>query len=326
MLSKPSPRKRERPAPIGIIVLILLLLASAWINHSVQHSKIHHPKLAETKTLMPPVLMNPLPVSAALPSLPFSIGESSGILWNLNTHQLLWQLHPHQPGPLASTTKLMTIYLALHQLPLNRIVTISPTAAGTTGSDMNMAPGETFTVKQLLYGLMMASANDSAVELAETMGGHTANFVAEMNHEAQALGMKGTHYADPDGLSPNSVGTAWDLSIIAEQDMQNPLFRTIVDTREASIPHNPVLRNLNGLLFLDPTVIGVKTGWTTQAGFNLVFAATRSVDGHKVTLLGVILHGQMGFPPEYTDAEKILKWGFSRVAQLDQKPPHQGTL
>ncbi len=326
MLSKPMPQKRERPAPFGVVILILLLLASAWINHSFTHPQTQVPKLALKKDPYPVLMMSPTPLSTPLPALPFAIGETSGILWNLNTHQLLWQLNPHQPGPLASTTKLMTIYLALHQLPLHRVLKISPNAAATTGSDMQMAPGDRFTVKQLLYGLMLASANDSSVELAETMGGHTANFVSEMNHEAAQLGMNGTHYADPDGLSQNSVGTAWDLSIIAEQDLENPLFQKIVDTRLTSIPHNPVLRNLNGLLFIDPTVIGVKTGWTTQAGFNLVFAATRQVDGHSVTLLGIILHGQMGFPPEYTDAENILNWGFSRVAQLNQNFPHHGTF
>lgn len=327
MVSRPLPRKKERRAPLGIFLLVFLLLTSAWVNHDFRHpAQATAPQPITKRTAEPVYLLSPRPQSKPLPGLPFAIGETSGVLWNLNTHQLLWQFNPHQVGPLASTTKLMTIYLALHQLPLKKVITISPNAASTTGSDMQMAPNDTFTVKQLLYGLMLASANDSAVQLAETMGGHTANFVSQMNQQAKLLGMKGTHYADPDGLSPQSVGTAWDLSIIAMRDLANPLFRQIVNTRITSIPHNPILRNLNGLLFQDPTVIGVKTGWTTAAGFNLVFAATRKVHGKSVTLLGVIMHGQMGFPPENTDAENILNWGFARVAKASHNIAHHGRV
>lgn len=316
MISR-SRRRKPAPAPWAAALVVLALIVTAWINQASGIHAVHKAGLPRTKT---PEFYSVEPVSVPTPPLPFKIGESSGVLWNLNTHQLLWQLNPHTPGPLASTTKLMTIYLALRELPLTKTVTVTPNAAATTGSDIYMAPGEHYRVKQLLYGLMLASANDAAVELAETMGGSTARFVAEMNEQAARLGMHGTHYADPDGLSPQSVGTAWDLSIIAEQDLQNPLFRRIVDTKETSLPHNPVVRNLNGLLFMDPQVIGVKTGWTTAAGFNLIFAATRKVNGHSVTLLGVILHAQDGFPPEDADALKILNWGFHQV-KLQTAPP-----
>lgn len=309
MISR-SRRRKPAPAPWAAALVVLALIVTAWINQASGARAVHKAGRPRAKS---PEFYSVEPVSAPTPPLPFKIGESSGVLWNLNTHQLLWQLNPHTPGPLASTTKLMTIYLALKELPLTKTVTVTPNAAATTGSDIYMAPGEHYRVKQLLYGLMLASANDAAVELAETMGGSTGRFVAEMNEQAARLGMHGTHYADPDGLSPQSIGTAWDLSIIAEQDLENPLFRRIVDTKETSLPHNPVVRNLNGLLFMDPQVIGVKTGWTTAAGFNLIFAATRKVNGHAVTLLGVILHAQDGFPPEDADALKILSWGFHQV-------------
>ncbi len=308
-----SKRRRIAPnMPWGGALIILLLILSAWINQSFIHSS--PPKRIASTTPSKasfPYMVTPGPLNT--PSLPFKIGESSGILWNLNTHQLLWKLHPHQPGPLASTTKLMTFYLIWHHLALNQVVRVGPQAAATTGSDIYMAVGEHYTVHQLLYALMLASANNAAVALAEKMSGTRAQFVAAMNRQARQFGMNGTHYADPDGLSPKSTGTAWDLSIIVQQDLRIPLFRKIVDTRVASLPHNPVVRNLNSLLFLDPSVTGVKTGWTTQAGFNLVFTATRNVNGRPVTLLGVILHGQHGFPPENQDAEKILQWGFHRL-------------
>lgn len=326
MISHSRRRKPVSPVSWGAALLAVIVIIATWVHyHFFTHSAHPHPVSSASKRLPTQVktwdIVEATPLNT--PRLPFKIGETSGILWNLNTHQLLWQLHPHTPGPLASTTKLMTIYLILHHLALSRVITISPAAAATSGSDIYMAPGEHFTVNQLLYGLMLASANDASVALAQSMAGSQRAFVREMNHQARIFGMNGTHYADPDGLSPQSIGTAWDLSIIAEQDLRNPLFRHIVDTKITHLPHNPIVRNLNGLLFIDPSVIGIKTGWTTKAGFNLVFAATRQVRGHSVTLLGVILHAQHGFPPEYQDAEKILNWGFQQVS-LQTASPHHG--
>ncbi|NMP21056.1 D-alanyl-D-alanine carboxypeptidase [Sulfobacillus sp. DSM 109850] len=312
----PAPKTRapkRKRAPWALLAVIAALVAAASVHHKAHQRQVKVDQYWSTpaKLSAPPLVV--LPKTPVVTRLPFPIGENSGVLWNLNNGQLLWAMDPHLREPYASTTKLMTIYLALHQLPLSQVVSISPRAAATPGSDIKMAVGNRFTVKQLLYALMLRSANDSAVALAQADQGHVAKFVAEMNQTAQSLGMQGTTYGDPDGLNPHSAGTAWDLSIIARQDMQNPLFRQIVRTKSTSLPYNPVVTNLNGLLYLDPTVIGVKTGWTGAAGFNLVFAATRQVNGQPVTLLGVIMHGQHGFPPEYQDAEKILNWGFKTV-------------
>lgn len=312
MLREARPRPK-RSSPVGALLLIVLFLIAAGVNHRDHIHTTHTKHVRATPVQMTQAATVSLPAKLP-PALPFPIGEPSGVLWNLNTHRLLWQESPHMVVPYASTTKLMTIYLALKSLKLSQVVTISPLAAGTTGSDINMAPRQRYDVRQLLYALMLRSANDAAVELAQTTGGSVPAFVQRMNGTAKSLGMVGTHYGDPDGLSKTSYGTAWDLSIIAERDMTNPLFRQIVDTRHMSLPHNAHMQNLNGLLFMDPTVIGLKTGWTTAAGFNLVFAATRTIHGHQVTLMGVIMHGEKGFPPEYQDAEKILNWGFKQAA------------
>lgn len=310
-------RPRPNAIPVGGLALVFLLLFSAWV------ARVTHPgaigRQTPTTRSTPPRTRaiadasygppDPAPIPAALP---FPIGEPSGVLWDLNDRSILWARNPHMVGGLASTTKLMTYYLAVRDLPLRRVVRIGPVAAGTTGSDIDMRVGERYTVRQLLYGLLMASANDSAVALAQTAGG-LSHFVGQMNATAAALNMRGTRYADPDGLSPGSRGTAWDLATIARLDLENPLFRKIVHTKLVSLPNNPVVRNLDGLLYLDPTVIGLKTGWTTEAGFNVVFAARRRVDGREVTLLGVLMHGQYGFPPVYTDAENLLNWGFSHL-------------
>lgn len=296
-----------------MLLVIVILLAATGFHHQAQVKLLQHHLALTTPAKLPVPATVTLPTVTAADKLPFPIGENSGVLWNLTTGQLMWQDNPHLKGPLASTTKLMTIYLILLSLPLSQQVTISPTAAGTSGSDIRMAVGNHFTVRQLLYALMMRSANDSAVALAEADAGGVGAFVQKMNHTAQILGMAQTSYGDPDGLSPQSSGSAWDLAIIARLDMEDPLFRQIVHTKRTALPYNPIVTNLNGLLYMDPTVIGVKTGWTTEAGFNLVFAATRRVTGKPVTVLGVIMHGQNGFPPEYQDAENILNWAYGRL-------------
>ncbi len=322
-------RSDGKPAPIYAVLLILMLMTLVWLGSRPspsapgRPSARPHARSGSTAASSQPYLPAAVIPRSAPSRLPFTLGEPSGILWNLNTHQLLWALHPHLQGGLASTTKLMTFNLAYHRLSLPQVVTIGLQAAATPGSDIFMQAGEHYTVRQLLYALLMASANNASVALAEAADHHTARFVQLMNRTARRLGMSQTHYADPDGLSPASYGTAWDLSIIVQQDMQIPLFRRIVDTRVTSLPHNPVVSNLNGLLRLDPSVIGVKTGWTTASGFSVIFAARRTVDGHPVTLLGILMHGQDGFRPVYSDAEKLLNWGFSQVQHSLARSPSQ---
>lgn len=320
---QPAPKTRpvRSHTPWAMFLVIALLLVAASVHHHAETKVAAHKRfLATPATLKTPALVA-IPQTTVPSRLPFVIGENSGVLWNLTSGQLLWADKPHLKEPYASTTKLMTIYLALHHLPLTKVISISPLAAGTPGSDIKMAVGNRFTVKQLLYALMMRSANDSAVALAETEAGSVPAFVQTMNHTARVFGMAGTTYGDPDGLAVQSAGTAWDLGIIARIDLRNALFRTIVHTKETSLPQNPVVTNLDGLLFIDPTVIGVKSGWTTQAGFNLVFAARRMVNGKAVTLLGVVMHGEGGFPPEYQDAENILNWGFAQVKKQSTTAP-----
>lgn len=309
-------RRTRRPAPVLFVLLGLLLVSGVWLTLRPEASSkpkpTHHRVVKSTAVRFTPgIPAVPKPIPSALP---FAIGESSGILWNLTDHQLMWALKPNQVGAYASTTKLMTFYLAYHRLALNRVIHVTPFDASITGSDIDMTAGDTFTVKQLFYGLLMASANDAAVTLATTISGTEGKFVQLMNQTASQLGMTHTHYGDADGLSPASNGSAWDLSIIAMQDLQIPLFRKIVDTKYVTLPDNPPISNLNQLLFMDPSVIGVKTGWTTQAGFNVVFEARRDVGGRPVTLLGILMHGQYGFGPVDTDAESLLNWGYAQLS------------
>lgn len=249
--------------------------------------------------------------AGAVPNVPVS--EPEGILFVYGQPNPLWSRHANQQGPIASTTKLMTAYLATQSLPMSQIVQISDVAAATGGSEMFMKPGDHFTVHQLLVGLLLRSANNAAVALGQAVSGHTSAFVSLMNATARQLGMMHTHYADPNGLSTNSQSSAADLATIAQIDLRSKILRAIFRTKQTTLPENPSVVNIDGIIWRDPTAIGLKTGWTTPAGACLVFAATRPVDGHMVTLVGVLLHGGL-FTTEYNDAEGLLNWGFKAIA------------
>lgn len=307
-----------RPSRGRRLLASLLLLALGFFFASL----VWHPNSAAAS---PPRLARrgPRRHAAAVPhaiqwrpagaTLPFGLHEPDAALAVYGQSQLLYAKNLTQQGPIASTTKLMTAYLVAETLPMNQVVVISPSAAATGGSDMRMHPGERFTVRQLLTGMLLVSANDAAVALAQAVSGHTANFVALMNRTAAQLGLAHTHYADPDGISSASSSSAGDLLRLAELDLSIPAVRQIVRTKTASLPNNPQVININGILWRDPTVIGLKTGWTTAAACTLVFAAQRTVDGYPVTLVGVLLHARL-FTTEYTDAEALLNWGYATIA------------
>ncbi len=294
--------------PLGLFLVSLALhppRAAASPPH--RHAPLGRVR-AQRVHVHPPIQWAP---PGAVP--PFGLHEPDAALAVYGQSRLLYGKNLTQQGPVASTTKLMTAYLVAETLPMNQVVVISPSAAATGGSDMRMHPGERFTVRQLLTGMLLVSANDAAVALAQAVSGHTATFVALMNRTATRLGLHHTHYADPDGISPASTSSAGDLLRLAELDLSIPVLRQIVRTKTASLPNNPHIININGILWRDPTVIGLKTGWTSAAACTLVFAARRTVDGYPVTLVGVLLHARL-FTTEYKDAESLLNWGYAAIA------------
>lgn len=217
---------------------------------------------------------------------PPEVEAPSSIVVDALTGQVLTERNADEPRPMASTTKIMTALVVLESVPLDDRVTVSPAAAATEGSRIYLEAGERQTVGDLLYALLLASANDAAVALAEHVAGSTEAFVERMNERARTLGAIHTHFVNPHGLpAPGHVTTARDLALIARAALRNPVFRTIVATRETAIPGARPgavrqLRNHNRLLFADDpavreSVIGVKNGYTTEAGQCLVTAARR---------------------------------------------------
>lgn len=229
-----------------------------------------------------------------------ALTAASALLVDLDAGQTLYARLPDEPRPPASTAKLMTALLTLQQATLDDPVTVSAAAAGTEGSRMGLVAGETLTVRDLLYGLLVASGNDAAVALAEHIAGSEADFVAVMNSTAAALGLSATHFANPHGLdAAGMTSSANDLLTVARAALAYPAFVEIVATKDISVAGH-ALTNTNELLGVYPGADGIKTGTTDEAGQCLVASVSR--DGHR--LVAVILSSQ----DRYADARALFEF------------------
>ena len=211
------------------------------------------------------------------------------------TGRILWALNPTQRRAMASTTKIMTARIVLRQVhDLNAAVTAGSDATTVDEETIGLHAGDKLTVKQLLEGLLIQSGNDAAVDLADYVGGSQAGFVAMMNAEAQRLGLKDTHYANPDGLdAPGHYTTVVDLTDLARLEMRNPVFASLVRRTWAELPgpaddsgKERILHSPDTLLYSHPWIKGVKTGMTDDAGWCVVSYGRRSPGWLYVTVLG----------------------------------------
>ena len=212
--------------------------------------------------------------------------------------------------PMASTTKVMTALLALERGRLTDPVTCGPQAFGVPGTSIYLSLGETLTLEQMLWGLMLASGNDAAVAIAEHIGGTTEEFCRMMTARAAELGCTNTVFLTPHGLPcEGHYTTARDLALIAREAMTHDKFREIVSSTRATIPwegrgYDRVLNNKNKLLTTYEGAVGVKTGYTKKAGRCLVFGAER--EGMRI--LGVVLHCADWFD----EAARLMDLAFAR--------------
>lgn len=243
-----------------------------------------------------------------LPSPPTGISARGAVLMEASSGDVVFAQNPNAKLPMASTTKIMTALVALEALPLNKTVTIPKAAVGIEGSSIYLCEGETLTVEQLLYALLLASANDAAVAIAIAVSGSVEAFAEVMNSRAQDLGLTSTHFVNPHGLDdPNHYTTPRELAMITREALQNPDFRRICSTQRKTIPlHGEegvrLLINHNKLLKSYEGCIGVKTGYTKKTGRCLVSAAERE----GVTLIAVTL----GAPDDWRDHTAMLDYGF----------------
>jgi serine-type D-Ala-D-Ala carboxypeptidase (penicillin-binding protein 5/6) len=247
----------------------------------------------------------------------------AGLLFNLNTGQVLWQLNPYIRLRMASLTKMMTALLTVQARPADTPVLITKEAVAMPGSKVGVLPlGRHVRLETLMYGLLLPSGNDAAVALAQNVAGSVNEFVKRMNAEAAQLGMGCTRYSSPSGYYDEGNYTcAADLAELAHVDLQQPRIASITKTYSAALPF-PIkggrlfLYNNNPLLIYGyPGLTGMKTGYTEEAGRCLVATAER----HGVSLGVVLLHS----PDPGTQASELLNLGFQDVyhqAPVPQPP------
>ena len=251
-----------------IIAVLLLILSVSFVGSYIDSDRIDE--------------------AEALGSSYCVIEQSSGrVLYSGNEHLRL---------PMASTTKVMTAYVIIKNFDINEIVKIPKQAVGIEGSSIYLREGELFTVKELLYGLMLRSGNDSAVALALYTAGSVENFAVLMNREAANLGLKNTNFTNPHGLDNSAHYTsAYDLAMITKAAFEYPAFREIVSTKNVTIGEGESRRcfqNKNKILFQYEGGNGVKTGFTKKSGRCLVSSSTRN----NMTVICVVLNRSDMFP------------------------------
>jgi D-alanyl-D-alanine carboxypeptidase (penicillin-binding protein 5/6) len=241
------------------------------------------------------------------------ISAKAAIVMDQDTGRVLYEKNIHMRLPMASTTKIMTLIIALEKSDLKEIVTVSQKAASVGGSSIWLSPGEKIDMESLLYGLMLSSGNDAATAIAEHIGGNVENFAEMMNQKAKEIGAYNTHFVTPSGLDigiDDHYTTAYDLALITRYGFLNhPKFAEIVSTKEKTIPWegkewDRYLRNKNKLLWIYEGADGVKTGFTNKAGRCLVSSATR--EGRR--FIAVVLNS----PLMWEDSMKILDYAFSK--------------
>jgi D-alanyl-D-alanine carboxypeptidase len=224
----------------------------------------------------------------------------------------LYELNPHTRVPPASLTKIMTALVAVEHTRLTDAVDITVNgpelSLATDSTVMGIEPGMTLTMRDLLYGLLLVSGTDAAIQIAEHVSGDIPSFVKLMNEKATAIGLTDTRFTNPHGLDDVSLySSAHDMAIMGQQLLKNPDLAEIVGTRDYQPGWDePALKNLNLLLGFYPGAIGVKTGFTDLAGQTIVGAAER--DGRRVIV------SVMGAQTEiYGDASVLLDWAFDET-------------
>lgn len=263
-----------------------------------------------------------------------SISAESAILVEVSTGRIIYEKNSTKKMYPASTTKMMTAILVIENCNLQDIVTVSETALQNIPSGYvtcDLSVGEQISVNDLLYALMIPSANDAAFVLAEYVAGSVDAFADMMNNKAREIGCQNTHFVNPNGIHNDShYSTAYDLYLIAKYCMQNETFRSIVSTTEYTIPPtnshpeaDRIFKTTNDLLNTEKTnyyksAIGIKTGHTSMAGHCLVSESSR--DG--LDFISVILNGETD-NKRFQDAVKLFDYGYDNYTLTKVKEKNQ---
>jgi len=246
-----------------------------------------------------------------------SVAAKSWLLLDLASGQVITSHEAQMRVEPASLTKLMTAYLVFNairdnKLALDQIINVSERAwkVDASSSKMFIDPKTPVSINDLLLGLIVQSGNDAAVALAEAVSGSEEAFVALMNREAERMGMTSSRFANSHGLPhKENYSTAYDLSLLSAYLIaDHPVFYKMYTTREFTY-NNIKQQNRNRLLWIDPTVDGLKTGHTEAAGYCLIASAKRPAGSGERRLLTVVL-GASSDQMRAQESLKLLNWGF----------------
>lgn len=249
------------------------------------------PTATDRRYVFSPNLNQVLGISVKKPNFT----ASSALMYDLSSNKLIISNSIKERRPIASLTKIATAIVALENEPLDKTMTVSKNAAEIGEDSMGLSEGEKYTLKDLLYGLLMQSGNDAAETIAQNSKFGRDNFVYLMNKKAEDLGLSDTHFTNPTGLEGdgNQYSTAYDLLLLTNYALQNRIFKEIVSTVSYDISysfeHKAIsLYSETNLLTTYPGVKGVKTGYTNEAGLCLVTYFER--DGHNI--IGIVLNAE----------------------------------
>jgi D-alanyl-D-alanine carboxypeptidase (penicillin-binding protein 5/6) len=235
------------------------------------------------------------------------VSAGSAILVSLDNGRgrVLFARRAHDMRAPASLTKVVTALVARDIYKLDDVVTTSPLVLQSHGSDLNLEPGMKITVRNLLYALLLKSANDAGMALAGYDPFGYEHFVRLMNQKARSLGARETHFNNPHGLDyPGHVSSAWDMALFTRELLADPVLADIVKTKTHRMPwkdgRQRIFDNHNKLIGRYADAVGVKTGFTAQAGHCLI-AAARTADG---IAFSVVMDSQ----DHYADSTALLDY------------------
>ena len=250
--------------------------------------------------------------------VPGTIYSKGSVLIEKESKRVLYEKNAHEKMAMASTTKIMTCIVAIEAGKLDEIVTVSGKAARAPKVKLNLKTGEKQKLGDLLYSLMLESHNDTAVAIAEHVGGSVEEFCAMMTEKAKAIGAENTCFETPNGLDGQAhYSTPYDMALIAAYALDNPEFVKIINTPQIEIPTTQVegskkhtLINKNRFLSQYEGAEGVKTGYTSKAGHCFVGAVKKE----DMELIGVALGAgwdSKGKSRKYTDVIKLMNYGYN---------------
>jgi D-alanyl-D-alanine carboxypeptidase (penicillin-binding protein 5/6) len=309
-----SQRADRRPAgdrPRVLAWVLVVVLAASWSTPAGSVAASTTPGAAGASPVAG--VAQPVPTAEQAPVAAPPVRARAAILVDESTGQVLFERNARSARAMASTTKVMTALLALERLDERRVVTIGSGPPQVGEESLRLRQGERLSIRQLLLGLLLKSANDAGVALAEAVDGSEAAFVRRMNRKAAALGLEATHYVTPYGLDrPGHQTSARDLVRLWEVAMGRADFRSVVATRAARLPGGPLsLRRFvttNQLLGTYRWTVGGKTGFTNRAGRCLVASASRG--GRRLVAVA------LGSPNAFPDVQALFDYGFAQFVRV----------